>query len=188
MVENQQKDLDQCLFNEYLDLSNEQQVNILFGQYQLMVNSTENVVSRRQRMHTFFFSINSLLIGALGTILGTKFEVFVANKIVLVVALCVVGGVIAWSWRQLLISYQKLNSGKFKVINKIEEKLPSAIFNAEWHILGEGNDSKRYNPFTKLEHYVPLIFLLLYCTFFLELVIGLDSIITSFSSMIKSVF
>ena len=48
------------------------------------------------------------------------------------------------------------------VIQQIERQLPLRPFAAEWELVGRGADSALYRPFTKLEPFVPLVFMLLY--------------------------
>ena len=59
-------------------------------------------------------------------------------------------------------SYRQLNSGKFEIINRMEQHLPAAMFEAEWHSLAEGKDSGKYRPFTKTEATIPVVFEILY--------------------------
>ena len=66
------------------------------------------------------------------------------------------------SWWQIIISYKHLNAGKFKIIGKIEERLPLSVFDAEWMILGEGKKYGLYYPLTHIERWVPWAFLLIY--------------------------
>jgi hypothetical protein len=48
------------------------------------------------------------------------------------------------------------------VIGKIEERLPLAIFDAEWMVLGDGEDKEKYNPLTHIEQWIPWAFMLIY--------------------------
>ena len=68
------------------------------------------------------------------------------------------------SWRRLVRSYAQLNTGKFFVIDRIENCLPAALFRAEWKALGEGRDKQKYRSFTKTEATVPIVFVALYVT------------------------
>jgi hypothetical protein len=44
----------------------------------------------------------------------------------------------------------------------IERKLPLAVYTAEWKVLGEGKNPKKYRQLTTAEKRVPLIFIGLY--------------------------
>lgn len=67
--------------------------------------------------------------------------------------------IICYMWYRLIQSYKQINSGKFKVIHKIEQNLPISPYDTEWEMLGRGEDPKRYLPFTHIEIFVPWIFL-----------------------------
>ena len=59
-------------------------------------------------------------------------------------------------------SYAQHNGGKFAVIERLEQRLPAALFRAEWVALGEGKDPKVYKPFTTTEQGVSKIFIVVY--------------------------
>ena len=73
-------------------------------------------------------------------------------------------------WLMQLNSIKQLNEAKFRVIHLLEESLPASVFKAEWLVLGEGKDSKRYYVFTRLVQYVPLAFILLYIVLLIILI------------------
>lgn len=66
------------------------------------------------------------------------------------------------AWKRLVRSYAQLNGGKFAVIERLESRLPAALFSAEWVALGKGKDPKVYKPFTATEQLVSVIFIVLY--------------------------
>ena len=63
-------------------------------------------------------------------------------------------------------SYRQVAQAKYKVIHRLERRLPAALFETEWEILGRGKDAKRYYPLSRVEKNVPLIFILLYLIIF----------------------
>ena len=129
----------------------------LLEQYKLYLNMADKISDRRQSANTFFLTVNSALV-ALFTIpaLGsTTWHVTVG----------IAGAVISYTWYRLIRSYADINSGKFKVVHQIELSLPIRPFDQEWLILGEGNDPKKYLPFSKIEMRLPWIFLGIYLVF-----------------------
>ena len=48
------------------------------------------------------------------------------------------------------------------MIDRLEQKLPAALFRAEWAALSEGKDPKVYKPFTATEQGVSRIFIAAY--------------------------
>lgn len=127
----------------------------LFETYKLFVQSTESVSNRRQTANSFFLTLNSSIV-ALGSYLiscGTS-----ASSLVIPI----VGILIGYVWYRLIKSYRDLNSAKFKVIHEIEQRLPLAVFDAEWFYLGRGDDSKKYLRFTLIERAIPTIFMVIH--------------------------
>ena len=57
----------------------------------------------------------------------------------------------------LIKSYKQLNTGKFELIHKIEEKLPLNLYAYEWIVLGEGKNKNKYFPFSHIEKRLPII-------------------------------
>lgn len=128
-------------------------------QYKLYVELADRVSQRRGIANSFFLLVNSSAVIILGS-LGVSFQdaspwLFVFPTVILV-CICVV-------WFYLVRSYSQLNSGKWKVVGALEERLPaSPWWRAEWQALGEGKDRSLYWPLTHLEQWVPWIFILLY--------------------------
>ena len=48
------------------------------------------------------------------------------------------------------------------MIDRLEDRLPAALFRAEWAALGKGRDPKSYKPFTHTEALVSNIFMVIY--------------------------
>jgi hypothetical protein len=132
----------------------------LFELYKLMVGSSETLVSRRQGVNTFFLTINGAVLTAVGLILssGGSQRLLAAGLMVLTVT----GIILAQAWRSLINSFGQLNTGKFAVINRIEQVFPAAIYLAEWKALGEGRDSSKYRTFTSREVWTPWAFTAVY--------------------------
>ena len=125
----------------------------LFDLYKLMVASSESLVARRQGVNTFFLTINGALLTAGGFILSNG-----RNQqwgLAAVAVLMFTGLFLSSVWNGLIRSFGQLNSGKFKVINRIEQLFPAAIFLAEWKALGEGKQPSVYRTFTSGETWVP---------------------------------
>ena len=138
--------------------------SIAFEQYKLFVDTSEKLVARRQTGNRFFFSANALTISAMGVgislIEGDNDRIGLIALGILV--LSVVGIVFCVAWGRLVNSLAQLNAGKFKVIHEMEKMLPIALFTAEWYVLGEGKDAKRYKSSTDTEKVVPTVFMGLY--------------------------
>ena len=77
-----------------------------------------------------------------------------------------VGIAICYCWFQIISSYRQLNRAKFKVIHEVERKLPIALFETEWEVLGKGKDKTKYVPISLVERKIPVIFIVLYILIF----------------------
>lgn len=139
----------------------------ILAQYQLCIEMADRISQRRNLANTFFLTLHTLLISAVGFTLKV-FEPFkqelgaekwaVAVPLAAVLALC-------YYWWKLVRSYRQLNTAKFKVVGEFEAKLPARPFGeAEWKMLGEGKDPKLYTPLTQVENRIPLVFALIYVT------------------------
>ncbi len=110
-------------------------------QYRLATEMADRVSARRGAANTYFVSLQSALIAALGFLSSGDTP---ADSWVLT-AVCAAGVVIAVTWYLLLRSYRDLNRAKFAVILRIEEALPHHIFGDEWSEL-KRDPVKRWRP------------------------------------------
>lgn len=129
--------------------------------YKMMVDSSEKLIDRRQKMNAFFITAMGALMALAGSL--AKFGTVESPTISFVVmaAFGVAGLLLCNSWRNLIDNYGKLNEGKFRVILKLEESLSAQIFSAEWAALGKGRRPQKYQSFTSTENLVPLWFAIL---------------------------
>ena len=116
--------------------------------YKVAVEMADKVSHRRGVMNQFYLTLVSALFA--GSVALYKTEV----PYLVLIALLILGTVIAFVWRASIESYQKLNAAKFKVINKVEKQLPIQIFTDEWKYYKE--DKRR--DFSDIEKRLPLIF------------------------------
>lgn len=130
-----------------------------FDQYKLYIESAEKISDRRQNANNFFLTINTVLI----SVFSLSFQIKTLENLDWVkTLLSLLGLIICVIFWFLLRAYKQLNSGKFKVIHKIEQELPLLIYDYEWNILGEGKNKKLYYPFSHVELLIPWVFGLVY--------------------------
>lgn len=138
-----------------------------FEQYKLFVEMTDRISSRRQSANSFFLSVNTAVIAILGYVqLGQAAGT--SNAFYWLVSIA--GMSLCYTWFRLIRSYKDLNSGKFKVIHALEQKLPSAPYDAEWESLERGKNAQLYHPFTRVEMIVPWVFFLLHLSVLLQVI------------------
>ena len=121
--------------------------------------SSEDLVSRRQSVNSFYISVNSALVALMGVVLGL---VDTPAKIYVILFMSITGIILDISWIHILEAYGTLNSAKMKVINLLEEKLPVALYDVEWRVMSDKLNNKKYVSFTNSEKRVPKIFSLVY--------------------------
>ena len=76
----------------------------------------------------------------------------------LMIGFGLLGTLLAAAWYIIIRSFRQLNSGKFKALHELEEKLAYPFFKREWELLEEGTERKTYWRLTIVETFVPVIF------------------------------
>lgn len=153
-------ELDRSLFPNGVPTS-EKDIERTLDLYKLMVSSSEGLVARRQGVNTFFLTINGVILTAAGLLIGNQSDP--RFQAIGLAVLTITGAILALAWQSLIKSFGQLNTGKFAVINRIEQILPAAIYLAEWKALDEGRNPKKYQTFTSREVWTPWTFFVIYC-------------------------
>lgn len=123
---------------------------LILKQYEIIVNSANQVTSWRQTANKFYLTVNTTLLAI--TTLLSKTNPFTG----IVTSLC--GIAISILWGQNIDSYSKLNKAKFKVIHEIEKQLPVQMFKIEYdHYV---KDERR--DVSEIEKTIPWLFAIAY--------------------------
>lgn len=158
------EDIQKMLFVSASDKYGDKYIEHLLEQYKIYITSAEKISDRRQKANEFFLGLNSALVAVLGFI-ATKSEY---AELVPVIPLAAIAGItMCYLWYRIILSYKGLNGGKFKVIHAIEARLPLALYDTEWEMLGRGERKDIYWPFTHIEVKVPWVFIGIYAVLFL---------------------
>jgi hypothetical protein len=102
-------------------------------QYRMMFESTQKVTEQRLTVNNLFFTLTATIF-SIGFIVGKTFEFSITGMGGMIIS----NGLaytVTFYWEKLVGSYGKLNTGKFKVIDNIEKKLRTNMFEEEWNIL-----------------------------------------------------
>ena len=99
------------------------------------------------------------MVALMGVILGL---VEAPTKLYVVFFMCIVGIILDISWLNILEAYGTLNASKMKVIRLMEEQLPITLYDAEWRVMSDKLNNKKYVSFTDSEKRIPRIFSLVY--------------------------
>ncbi|MBI5522878.1 MAG: hypothetical protein HY910_09630 [Desulfarculus sp.] len=128
----------------------------LLEQYKLFVEMADRVSARRAQANRYYIALTSALLAFMALVGSGKLPELHSPWIYRLVAL--VGMLLNAVWLLNIESFRQLNSGKFKVIHKLEQQLPFACYDEEWTELGRGDDTKRYRQLTRVEKFVPVLF------------------------------
>ena len=138
--------------------------------YKLHAELADRVSQRREGANRLFVS---LLTGVLFVFVA--FLRFGTGEIPLGVILLLIGFIgaaLAVAWYIVIRSYRQLNTGKFKALDELEDKLSYPFFRREWEFLEQGKNINRYWKLTVVETILPIAFFILFtvgcfCYYFL---------------------
>jgi hypothetical protein len=161
-----QEDVHKLLFVSTSDKYGDKYIEHLLEKYKIYITSAEKISDRRQKANEFFLGLNTALVALLGFITTKTGQ----GEIAWLLSLSSVAGmVMCYLWYRIIRSYKGLNEGKFSVIHAIEARLPLALYDTEWEMLGRGEKKEIYWPFTHIELWVPRIFLGIYVALLLSI-------------------
>jgi len=124
--------------------------------YKMYVDLTDKLSARRQTVNSFFLTINSLIISMLGYGQLASQQTAITPDFYWIISL--LGMTICVVWFKIIHSYKNIMRSRFIVIQRIEQQLPLAAYEAEWQLL---QADKGYQPLSHFEMLVPWIFFVL---------------------------
>jgi len=153
-------DISRALFNKDAKQLTDGEKNILFEQYRIMSQTSEDLTVRRQNMSNFYLSLVTALFALIGGMVAVKIDWAIFSVIVILIS--AFGIVLSYSWIKALDAYGMVNKSKFNVMNAIEQILPAKMFAEEWHDMSYELNSHKYIPYTKREKDIPVALLVGY--------------------------
>lgn len=141
--------------------------------YKLHAQLADNVSNRRATANHFYLLVLSGLSVLFSALLQRNNGVPLGT---LMVGFGLFGILLASAWYIVIRSYRQLNSGKFKALHELEEKLAYPFFKREWDLLAGGREQKTYWRLTVVETFVPTIFFVCFAAL---LIIGICLLGTS---------
>lgn len=155
-----------AVFNKPLDSIDRGE---LLEQYKVFLETSENLVERRQTVNSFYISANTALI----TIMSVLITMFAesAERVTIFALTGLIGIIVSASWNSILSAYGVLNASKIKVISMIEHELPVSLYDAEWNVMSDKLNRRKYVSFTDSEKRAPKAFIILYIALFLAAVV-----------------
>lgn len=128
------------------------QMQILLQQYQIMVDTSEKLMERRQATTNLYTTLSTTLIALIGASFAFENAIMCAT-ILLASGLILI--LLCHNWKLSLEAYDLNNTGKFAVINLLEKYLPAEIFECEYRY----NKQKGMRSFSAREKLLPKIFI-----------------------------
>ncbi len=147
--------------------SSRQDLEVAMKQYEMFVETSEELVRRKQSVNSFYITLNSLIVSIIlaaftfaetFTVLGVSIKY--ASIIICLSSL--VGAIVSLSWHSLLQSYADLNGSKMKIISYIETQLAYNLYDTEWQLVSQKKGNKKYKSFSAKEKFIAKLFLVLY--------------------------
>lgn len=130
---------------EILKFENQVIQKNLLESYKILVTSSEKVTEQRSKIHTLFLALLTAIISM--TIAFAQKQGMDKYTISLFFFSSIIIILITILWEKLIVSYGKLNTAKFIIINSLEKKLRVNNFDKEWKIL----ENSKYLTTTSLE-------------------------------------
>lgn len=161
---------DDACISQYLE-SSSQDPDVMMKQYQMFVETSEELVRRKQNVNSFYITLNSLIVSIIlaAFTLADSFSVAgvpIKYSTVIICLSALVGGIVSLSWHSLIQSYADLNFSKMKIISYIETQLAYNLYDTEWQLVAQKKGNKKYKSFSAKEKFIAKLFLGLYALLF----------------------
>lgn len=132
----------------------------LLAIYQLHAELADRVSQRREGANRLYVSLLTGMLIILAAFL--RYGTGIIPVWAILVTVGILGGSLSTSWFIVIRSYRQLNSGKFKALHELEEKLAYPFFRREWELLEQGENKSRYWKLTVVEIFLPVAFFALF--------------------------
>lgn len=164
----EQTNFEKMLFVSDSNKYGDKYIEHLLEQYKIYIEAAEKVSDRRQKANEFFLALNTAVVTVVGGLIASE---VLQERLVWFVAPAFLAGItMCYFWYSTVRAYKNLNSAKFKVVHMIERRMPIALYDTEWELVGRGQRNDLYEPFTHIEIKVPWIFMSLYALLCLSVV------------------
>lgn len=133
-----------------------------FEQYKLFVESINYTSDLKLRLNTFFLTVNTALITAIGLGFSSQRNI---DSSVWHLLLPLAGVLISVIWFGVTYSYKQRNIIKLRIIHCLEEQLPLALYKTEWGLMEENHSSRIKKFLFSIDLFIPFVFLVCYLLF-----------------------
>jgi hypothetical protein len=130
----------------------------IWNQYNLMVQTWEALIGRRQIVNSLYISACSALLAGIGVLISSIDKVGHGWTMAGAAVIAFQGAALSFNWRRTISSYGTLSRAKADVVAALEVHMPARLFDAEWRVL----EAKRYTSTTETEKQTAVFFFLLF--------------------------
>jgi len=144
-----------------------------FDEYKLFAESTQYLSERRQNATQTYLSVNTVIFAVLAFVVkDTGLQDW---KLVLISLPFFLVGIIACViWYRIIAQYKDLIGWRYNQLIEMEQAMSESykMYLKEWHDFFEPRQGKERFGFSRLEAWLPRLFMTLYATFGLALVLA----------------
>lgn len=132
-----------------------------FDQYKFFVESVNYTSELKLKVNSYFLTINTALITAIGLSFGKQ----TLSSSIWHFLLPLAGIFISIIWWGVTYSYKQRNVAKLRIIHCLEEQLPLALYKTEWQLMEENHSSSLKKFLFRIDLFIPYVFLFSYLFF-----------------------
>ena len=129
--------------------------------YKLHAELADRVSQRREGANRLYVGLFAGLVGGFAALMELQGDEELSPLVTAAVGSF--GALLSVSWFIVIRSYRQLNTGKFRALHELEEKLGYPFFTREWDLLREDDRGRPYWKLTVVETVLPCAFLLFSC-------------------------
>lgn len=133
-----------------------------FQQYKLFIESVNYVSELKLKLNTFFLTVNTALITAIGLSFSAQQRI---SPSVWHFLLPLAGILISFIWWGVTYSYKQRNVIKLRIIHCLEDRLPLSLYKTEWYLMEKNHSSLLKKFLFRIDLVIPFVFLAYYLLF-----------------------
>jgi hypothetical protein len=154
--------VEQALFPHSADRTKVLDPTIIWNQYNLAVQTWENLINRRQTVNTLYMSVCGGVLATIGALVSAADKAGAQAVASGACVFSVLGVLVCLNWKKTLKSYGALSAAKSQIVSALEQKMPARLFDAEWRVL----EARKYVSTTQSDGQTATILTVLFSAIF----------------------
>lgn len=160
--------VEQALFPKVANGGTTLDPSIIWNQYNLAVQTWENLINRRQTVNTLYMSVCGGVLASMGALVSVADKVGAQAVASGGCVFSLLGILVCLNWKKTLKSYGALSTAKSQIVSGLEQRMPARLFDAEWRIL----EARKYISTTQADGETATILTVLFSAIFVVSVGG----------------